>query len=91
MQGMMNELPPQAAPQGQQPSQRFNGVVTYQDQPINVVDGRAEFEGETYLFSNDGSIVANRKQQIVGVVQNGKFMPSTPEIVDQLKQAGIVK
>jgi len=84
--GMMSEPPidPQQA-------QRFNGTVQSDQGPIEVKNGQATVDGQLFFVSDDGKYVANQKGGLVAIIQDGKVMQATPEIVDQLRQQGIVK
>jgi hypothetical protein len=46
-------------------------------------------DGEKYIVSDDGKIVVNMKREFVGTIQNGKFLPATPELIDQFQKQGI--
>ena len=102
--GMMNQMAapqemPQEMPQGgmmqgaEDPNKasRFNGVIQSDEGPIEVRDGIAQVGGDVYFVSDDGMIVVDKNQNIVGVIRNGKVQQVTPEIADQLKQQGLVR
>lgn len=88
MQGGMMEG---AAPVDPQQSQRFNGVVQTDEGPIEVKNGVANVDGQQIYVSDDGKYAVNVRGNIIAIIQNGKAMPVTPEIIDQLKQAGVVQ
>jgi hypothetical protein len=81
--GALDQLQPQ------QGSRHFNGVIDVEGQQVRVVDGVVDFEGEKYFVSDDGRIVVDKNRRFVGIIQNGKFVLGTPEIVEQLKGSGI--
>jgi hypothetical protein len=82
MNGMMGGTP--------QEHQGFNGVVQTDEGPVQVQNGKANVQGNTLIVSDDGTLVTTDKGHLVAVVQNGKAVAPTPEILDQLKQKGIV-
>jgi len=70
---------------------RFNGTVDSDDGPIKVKQGIATVGNEMYFVSDDGQYVADNQGNLVAIIQNGKVMEVTPEIMDQLKQQGVLK
>lgn len=85
----MNNLSDLAQQQPQQQSGHFNGMVTFQGQPVEVRNGQASIQGETFTVSDDGMLVVDDERRFVGLIQDGQFIQATPEIIDQLKQAGV--
>jgi len=83
-----NTAEPQSATQPQ--VHRFNGTVQSDEGPIDVKDGVANVGGETYYVSDDGQYVVDASKNLVAVIQNGKVVEITPEILDQLKQQGVI-
>lgn len=79
--GMMES----AAPQG------FSGIVQSDEGPIKVVNGKANVGGQEYIVSDDGRLVVDLKGNLVSIIVNGKAMPVTPEIADQLRQEGVIQ
>lgn len=77
------------ATQGGSMSKHFNGVIDVEGQPVRVVDGVVDFEGERFFVSDDGHVVIDKDRRFVGIIQNGKFVLGTPEVVDQLRGSGI--
>lgn len=72
--------------------QRFNGVVQSDAGPIEIKNGIANVEGEVYFVSDDGKLVVDSKTQgLVAIIQNGKVIEPTAEIIDQLTQQGIIE
>lgn len=69
----------------------FNGIIKTDEGDVKVVNGMGKIGGETYYISDDGLLVVDAKQRVVAVVINGKATPLTPELIDQLKAAGLVK
>jgi len=70
---------------------RFNGTVDSDDGPIKVKQGIATVDGQMFFVSDDGQYVADNQGNLVAIIQNGKVMEVTPEIMDQLTQQGILK
>ena len=70
---------------------RFNGVIQTDEGPVTVKEGFAVIDKELFLVSDDGVIVTNKDGGIVAVVSNGKAMPITPEIIEQLRSKGYIK
>jgi hypothetical protein len=83
----MNSLSDLAQPQQQ--GGHFNGVVKFQGQPVEVKNGQAVIQGDTFTVSDDGMLVVDSDRRFVGLIQDGQFIQATPEIIDQLKQAGV--
>jgi hypothetical protein len=79
------------APQDPGAEGRFNGVVQTDEGNVQVQNGVAQIGGDVYFVSDDGTLVVDKNQKLVAVIQNGKAMPVTPEIADQLKQSGIAQ
>ena len=52
----------------------FNGTIDVQGQKIQVKNGQADFQGQTYKVSKEGQ-VSDPKGQMIGRVDNGKFTP----------------
>lgn len=69
---------------------RFNGNVEYNGEQIKVRGGFANFEGEIFMVSDDGRIVADKDHHFIGTIQDGKFIPATPEIIHQFQQEGLL-
>ena len=83
--------PAPAMPQAEPSSQGYNGVVSVQGHPVPVKNGVADIGGEQFYVSHDGNIVVNQQRQLIGIIQNGKFMEATPEIINQLQHAGLLQ
>ncbi len=73
------------------PQQGYSGVVQVQGQPVQVQNGEANFGGQTYYVSHDGSMVVDAQRNLLGHVQGGQFMPTTDEHVAQLRGAGLLE
>lgn len=93
--GLFDQQQPSQEPQGgidPHVGQRFNGVVQSDIGPIQVKNGIAKVEGEVYFVSDDGKLVVDPKTHgLVAIIQNGKVIEPTPEIIDQLTQQGIIQ
>lgn len=93
------QMPPQGGmmqqPQQEQPQQKqeggFNGVLEVGGQKVQVVDGVAEFQGKQYMVSDDGLIVMDKDQNLIGIIQNGKVSKPTEEMISRLKEQGILE
>ena len=79
-----SRLPPGGHPDG------FTGQVLVDGQAVQVTGGAANFDGQDYIVSDDGQYVVDLEQHLVGLIQKGIFIPVTPEIIDQLKQQGVL-
>jgi hypothetical protein len=66
----------------------YSGVVSVNGNPVEVVDGVAEFEGQTFFISKDGSMVMTQQAEVVGSIQNGEFIPIDEAYLEQLRAAG---
>jgi hypothetical protein len=93
-QGMMGGQPVAPMPQAGNPSTshgQFNGTIDVQGQPVEVKAGVAEVEGQPYMVSDDGAMVVSSQGQLVGHVENGKFVVITPEYHDQMMKVGFIQ
>ena len=94
-QGMLSATPPQPSqettnPQQEQSTQQpYNGIIDVDGTPVEVVNGFAEYEGDKFYVSPDGSVVIDQERTLIGYVQDGKFMPSDEEHHALLQQRGI--
>lgn len=94
-QGMLSAMqnapsqPQETTQQEQSTQQPYNGIVDVDGTPVEVVNGFAEYEGDKFYVSPDGSVVIDQKRTLIGYVQNGKFMPSDEEHQALLQQRGI--
>lgn len=61
------------------------------EQPIEVVDGIAKYDGQTYYVSNDGEMIIDKDRRLVGYISNGKFVPNSPEYTQKLRDAGMLE
>lgn len=75
----------------EQQSGRFNGVIQTEDGPIEVKNGYAFVDREMILVSDDGVVATDRAGNIIAAIRNGRAVPLTPEIVNQLRQKGYIK
>jgi hypothetical protein len=90
-QGMMGGQPPQQAGNPSTSHGKYNGTIDVQGQPVEVKAGVAEVEGQPYMVSDDGALVVSSQGQLVGHVENGKFVVITPEYHDQMMKAGFLQ
>lgn len=72
-------------------SPHFNGIIRTDEGDVKVVNGMGKIGGDTFYLSDDGLLVVDTKQRVVAVVINGKATQLTPELIEQLKAAGLVK
>ena len=92
-QGMLSQsAPSQPQETPQQPSstqQPYNGTVDVDGTPVEVVNGFAEYEGDKFYVSPDGSVVIDQERNLIGYIQDGQFMPSDEDHHALLQQRGI--
>jgi len=88
-------LPQQAVSEEQaaqaKQGQGYNGVVEAFGQQVEVVDGMAEFNGEQFFVSVDGSWVVNQEQQVIGYIDNGKFVEADDAYLEELRAKGMLE
>jgi hypothetical protein len=72
-------------------NQGYNGPVKVQGQTIMVGNGVAEFNGQVYFVSDDGSVVINRNDEIEGRVVNGVFVEMDDQYLNELRAKGILE
>lgn len=79
----------------QQQLKPFTGTVTFEGKSYEVKDGIINVEGHEFNVFQVGNtaldIVIAEGGQFVGIVQNGEFIQATAEMIDQLKQQGILQ
>ena len=69
----------------------FNGIVEAEGQKVEVRNGVADVEGQQFMVSDDGKMVINTQGQLVGHIENGKFVVVTPEYHDKMLKAGYLQ
>jgi hypothetical protein len=98
--GMMDQMAPMEQPQaapmqgmmgGQPQGGGYNGVVVVDGKQVQVVEGVAEVGGQKFLVSDDGSMVVDQDQRIVGYIEEGQFKPMDAERASMLKEKGITE
>lgn len=82
-----------STPAPAQPQQQgaYNGTVDVMGEPVEVVNGVAEVEGEKYFVSNNGKIVINSKHQVFGYIEDGVFKPLDRQHYEMLKAEGLIE
>ena len=92
-QGMLSNPQAQAqeTPQAAKSMGFYNGTVDVFGTPVQVVNGIANFEGEEYHISKDGSIVADSERNIIGYVVSGVFKPIDDAHMAILEHQGVVE
>jgi hypothetical protein len=98
--GMMDQMAPMEQPAaptpqgmmgGQQQGGGYNGVVSVDGKQVQVVEGVADVGGQKFLVSDDGSMVVDQNQRIVGYVEEGQFRPMDAEHAAMLKEKGVTE
>lgn len=74
--------------QGLGQQQGYNGMVQVQGQPVPVQNGVAQFQGQQFFVSHDGSMVIDGQRNLLGQVQNGQFVPTDAAHQAQLRAQG---
>ena len=92
-QGMLSnpQAQEQVTPQAEQEMGFYNGTVDVMGTPVDVVNGVANFEGEEYHISKDGSIVADLERNIVGYIVNKVFHEIDDAHLAVLEQQGVIE
>ena len=68
----------------------FNGDVDVEGEKIHVKDGICHYDGETYLVSDDGGLIIDMNKEVMGRIENGKFIPRDDQYLQQLQAKGIL-
>jgi hypothetical protein len=104
--GMMDQMPPQAAPAPQQgmmggaPEQsqdpalshgKFNGQVMVDGKPVTVQAGVAQVGNESYIVSDDGQLVLDSKGHLVGHIEGQEFVPVDQHYLKLMRGKGYVQ
>lgn len=90
-QGMMGGQPPQESGNPTLSHGQFNGTVMLDGKPIEVKDGVAQLEGQSYIVSDDGKMVLDSKGRLVGHIEQDQFVPADEEYLKQMQDAGFVQ
>lgn len=69
-----------------QGGQKYNDTVDFMGTPVEIVDGTGDIEGHKIYVSPDGKIVADDKGQVMGRIENGKFVVIDEGQAGQLEQ-----
>lgn len=69
----------------------YNGVVSVDGKPVQVSEGVADVGGQKYLVSDDGSMVVDQSQKIIGYVEQGQFKPMDAQHAAMLKAKGMTE
>ena len=68
----------------------YNGVVQVGDKTVKVRGGFARVGNDVFMVSDDGRLVVDKNQHVVGIIDSGEFHQATPEIIEQLKHEGLI-
>ncbi len=74
----------------QQRPESYNGEVRVGDKTVKVRGGFARVGNDVFMVSDDGRLVVDKDQHVVGIIDNGEFHQATPEIIEQLKHEGLI-
>ena len=55
-----------------------NAIVDVNGEKVQVKNGKANFQGKTFLVDKMGQVTDEQKQPI-GRIQQGKFLPNQPQ------------
>ena len=55
-----------------------SGIVDVNGQKVQIKNGKAQFNGQTFMVDNRGQVTHQQKQP-VGRIQQGKFLPDQPQ------------
>ena len=55
-----------------------SGIVDVNGQKVQIKNGKAQVNGQTFIVDNQGQ-VTNQQKQPVGRIQQGKFLPNQPQ------------
>jgi hypothetical protein len=105
--GMMDQMPPveqSSAPaesgmmggqqQGGDPSLshgKFNATVMVDGKPVQVQGGVAKVDGQPFMVSDNGAIVADAKGNLVGHVEGDQFVPVDEQYLKLMQEKGYVQ
>lgn len=70
---------------------RFYGTIQSDDGPIVVKGGFAVVDGQLFMVSDDGVVITDQNNQIVGVIVKNRVKQLTPELINQLRKKGYIK
>ena len=93
-QGMMGGQPVVPMPEQSDPNTshgQYNGVVEVEGKPVQVKAGVANVEGQPYFVSDNGAMIVNHQGQLVGHIENGKFVVVTEDYARKILGSGSAK
>ena len=65
----------------------YNGTVDVNGKKVQVANGTAMFDGQSYVVSDDGKLVLASNGIPVGYIESGKFKQITEDYATRLKQS----
>lgn len=81
--------PPEATQQGGNAG--YNGVIEAFGRQIEVINGVAVWDQEKYFVSDDGMMVIDEQDMIVGRIENGQFIEADDAYIEELRAQGMVE
>jgi len=96
MDGMLQGPPPvpqEPAPQGGMLSEGkgYTGVISVDGENVQVTNGIFEDDGEVFYVSDDGRLVLDGEQDIIGYIENGVVKELDDERIELLKSEGYLE
>lgn len=75
----------------EQPQGKYNGDVDFMGETISIKDGVGEIEGRKVYTSPNGAMVSDDKGQIIGRIENSKFVVIDESQAKQLAQSKTIE
>ena len=69
----------------------WSGVVEAFGRQVEVRNGVADFDGEKFFVSDDGVMVIDEQDMIVGKIENGQFIEADEEYLADLRAKGMIE
>ena len=73
------------------PSSDFNGTVEVGSKSVEVKNGVVVVEGQKYFVSHGGEFVANAKGQVIGRIEDKKFVPLNKDMIAEMQDKKLIK
>lgn len=67
---------------------KYNGKVDIKGEEIEVKDGQGTFHGEPFYVNDDGTMVLDKRQLLVGHIEDGEMKLIQDEHIQELKKKG---
>lgn len=71
-------------------NQGYTGEISVDGEKVQVQNGQAQYQGQTFYVSKDGSIVINEQKKVIGQIKGKSFVPVNQMQIEQLRKRGVI-